>query len=177
VTKVVHIGVRPVLVIPSAQPLAGSAFGPPRRPARILVAVDGSPSAAAAVRAVAGVASILHDPPEVHLLAVYEGTPLDVEVAAMVSGQALADHQRKEFEAALRPARDTLAGSGFSVIEHTAIGPAAAEIRATVTAEGCDLVCLGTRGTSAIRNLFVGSTATKVLHALGTPLLLVPPPH
>jgi nucleotide-binding universal stress UspA family protein len=175
VTKVIQTGVRPVLVLPSARPAAGSAFGPPQRPVRILLAVDASPGAAAAVHATVRVAAILRDPPEIHLLTAYENTPLDVEVAAMVSGQALADYQHREFEIALKPARAALAEAGLTVIEHTAVGPAAAQIRATVADEGCDLVCLGTRGTSAIRNLFVGSTATKVLHAVDTPLLLVPP--
>lgn len=174
-TKVIHVGARPVLVIPSAQPRARSAYGPPQRAARILVPVDGSAGAMAALQEVLRIASWFRDAPEVHLLAVYEGTPLDVEIAAMVSAQALREHQQKQFEAALLPARGALAGTAFEAIEHTAIGPPAEEIRATVEAHRCDLVCLGTRGMGAVRNLILGSTAAKVLRAVDVPVLVVPP--
>ena len=51
-TKVIHVGFRPVLVIPSARPQAGSAYGPSHRAARLLVPVDGSAGATAAMREV-----------------------------------------------------------------------------------------------------------------------------
>jgi nucleotide-binding universal stress UspA family protein len=173
-TKVIHVGSRPVLVIPSARPQAGSASGPPQRAARVLVPVDGSAGATAALRGILRIASWFRDAPEVHLLAVYEGTPLDIEIAAMVSAEVLHEHQQKRFEAALLPARGALAGTTFAAIEHTAIGPPAAEIRATVEAHRCDLVCLGTRGMGAVRNLILGSTAAKVLRAVAVPVLVVP---
>jgi nucleotide-binding universal stress UspA family protein len=173
--KVIHIGTRPVLVIPSARPLTGSAYGPPRRPVRVLVPVDGSAGATAALREFLRLAPWFREPPELHLLAVYEGTPLDVEIAAMVDAQALRDHQQQRFAAALAPAREILAGSAFVPGEHTAIGPPAEEIRATVAKEGCDLVCMGTRGKGAVRNLVLGSTTAKVLRASEIPVLVTPP--
>lgn len=174
-TKVIHIGSRPVLVIPSAPPRVGSAYGPPQRAARVLVPVDGSAGAMAALREVVRLAPWFRDAPEIHLLAVYEGTPLDVEIAAMVTGEALREYQQRQFEAALRPAREALSGTAFQAVEHTAIGPPVEEIRATVAAQRCDLVCLGTRGMGAVRNLILGSTAAKVLRAVDVPVLVVPP--
>ena len=173
-TKVIHVGFRPVLVIPSA-PRAGSAYGPPRRVARVLVPVDGSAGAAAALREVVRIASWFRDVPEIHLLAVYEGTPPDVEIAAMVTAEALREHQQKWFDAALLRAREALSGTAFEAIEHTSIGPPAEEIRAIVKTHLFDLVCLGTRGTGAVRNLILGSTAAKVLRAVDVPVLVVPP--
>ena len=173
-TKVVHLGTRPVLVIPSTKPLTGSAYGPPQRAARVLVPVDGSVGAMAALRAILGLAPWFRDVPELHLLAVYEGTPLDVEMAAMLSGTALPEHQHKQFEAALRPAREALAGRAFQALEHTAAGSPVEQIRATVAAQRCDLVCLGARGTGGVRNLVMGSTAAKVLRAVDVPVLVVP---
>ena len=38
-----------------------------------------------------------------------------------------------------------------------------------------DLICLGTRGMGAVRNLILGSTAAKVLRAVDVPILVVPP--
>ena len=174
-TKVIHLGSRAVLVIPSARPLAGSAYGPPQRAARILVPVDGSAGATAALREVLRIASWFRDVPEIHLLAIYEGTPLDVEIAAMVAAEALREYQQKHLEAAFASAREALSGTGFVAIEHTAIGPPVEEIRATVESLRCDLVCLGTRGTGAVRNVFLGSTTAKVLRAVDVPVLVVPP--
>lgn len=173
-TKVVHLGTRPVLVIPSTRPLTGSAYGPPQRAARVLVPVDGSAGATAALRAVLGLVPWFRDAPEFHLLAAHEGTPLGVEIAGMVSGDALREHQRKWFEAALRPARETLAGRGMQAVEHTAVGPPVEHIRATVAAQRCDVVCLGARGTGVVGSLIPGSTATKVLRAVDVPVLVVP---
>jgi nucleotide-binding universal stress UspA family protein len=176
-TKVVHLGTRPVLVIPSTRPLTGSAYGPPQRAARVLVPVDGSAGATAALRAVLGLVPWFRDAPEFHLLAAHEGTPLGVEIAGMVSGDALREHQRKWFEAALRPARETLAGRGMQAVEHTAVGPPVEHIRATVAAQRCDVVCLGARGTGVVGSLIPGSTATKVLRAVDVPVLVVPRPR
>jgi nucleotide-binding universal stress UspA family protein len=173
--KVIHLGPRPVLVIPSDQPLTGSAYGPPQRAVRVLVPVDGSVGAAAALREVLRVVPWFRERPEIHLLTAYEGTPLDVEIAAMLSADTLSRHQQQWFEAALRPAREMLAGAGFQAFEHTAVGPPAEAIRATVAAERCDIVCVGARGNGAIHRLIPGSTAAKALRAIDVPVLVVPP--
>ena len=174
-TKVIHVGFRPVLVIPSERPRTGSVYGPPRRAARVLMPVDGSAGATAALREVLRIASWFQNAPEIHLLAVYEGTLLDAEIAAMATAEeALREHQQKRFDAALLPAREAL-GAGFEAIEHTAIGPPAEKIRAIIETHVFDLVCLGTRGMGAIRNLILGSTAAKVLRAVDVPVLVVPP--
>jgi nucleotide-binding universal stress UspA family protein len=173
--KVIHIGARPVLVIPSTKPLTGSAYGPPQRAVRILVPVDGSAGAAAAVQEVVRIAPWFLEAPEILLLAVYEGTPLDVEIGAMASAEVLRDHTQRRFEAALAPAREALSGTGLKVYEHTAIGPPAEKIRATVAAERCDMVCIGARGTGAVRHLIPGSVAAKALRAVDVAVLVVPP--
>jgi nucleotide-binding universal stress UspA family protein len=174
-TKVIHVGFRPVLVIPSERPRTGSVYGPPRRAARVLVPVDGSAGATAALREVLRIASWFRNAPEIHLLAVYEGTPVDVEIADMVTAEALREHQQKRFDAAFLPAREALSSMASEAIEHTAIGPPAEKIRAIIKTRVFDLVCLGTRGMGAVRNLILGSTAAKVLRAVDVPILVVPP--
>lgn len=174
-TKVIHIGARPILVIPPTQLLSISASGPAQRAARILVPVDGSAGAAEAVREVVRVASWLREAPDVHLLAVYERTPLDVEIAAMLDAQAVSAYQHQQLEAALAPARAALTGTALNVFEHTAIGSAVEAIRATAAATRCDLVCMGTRGMGAVRNLILGSTTAKALRTADVPVLVVPP--
>ena len=174
-TKVIHVGFRPVLVIASERPRSGSVYGPPRRAARVLVPVDGSAGATAALREVLRIASWFRNTPEIHVLAVYEGTPVDVEIADMVTAEALRAHQQKRFDAALLPAREALSSMASGAIEHTAIGPPAEKIRAIIETHIFDLVCLGTRGMGAVRNLILGSTAAKVLRAVDVPVLVVPP--
>ena len=173
--KVLHLTTRPVLVIPTARLKASSSHGPPQRPARILVAVDGSDGAMAALREVVRVAPSFAARPEVHLLAVYDRTPFDVEIAAMVSAEALAEHQRRYFETALMPVRRLLADTNVVVVhEHKAVGPPARKIHEAVSEHGCDLVCIGTRGMGTVRNLVLGSTAVKVLHVAEVPVLVAP---
>jgi nucleotide-binding universal stress UspA family protein len=75
---------------------------------------------------------------------------------------------------ALKRAREALAGTALSVVEHTAIGMPAEEIRLLAQSHHCDLICTVTRGMGAIRNLVLGSIATKVLHRTDVPVLLMP---
>ena len=38
---------------------------------------------------------------------------------------------------------------------------------------GCDMICMGTRGMTAMSGLVMGSVATRVLHLARVPVLLV----
>lgn len=49
----------------------------------------------------------------------------------------------------------------------------AEKIRAIIETHLFDLVCLGTRGMGAVRNLILGSTTAKVLRAVEVPVLVV----
>jgi nucleotide-binding universal stress UspA family protein len=138
----------------------------------VLVPFDGSEGALAALDELLRIAPWFRDPPEVHLLSVYEGAPFDVEIAGMVAAGAVREHEERQLEAALAPARKRLAGTSLPVVEHTAVGPAADQIRAAGT-DRCDLICMGSRGAGAIRQLVVGSTTTKVLRAVPSPVLVV----
>ena len=137
--------------------------------------VDGSVGATEAVREALRIASWFRNAPEIHVFAVYEGTRLDAELAALATEEALREHQHERFEAALLPAREVLSDTAFEAIEHTAIGPPAEKIRAIIETHLFDLVCLGTRGMGAVRNLVLGSTTAKVLRAVEVPVLVVSP--
>lgn len=173
-TKVLHLTRRPVLVIPSSRLKVTSAYGPPQRPVKILMPVDGSPGALAAVRVLVGIAGSFRTAPEIHLIAVYHRTPIDVALEGMVSGKTIADHTRQQFEASLQPARDVLAEANLSVTEHTAVGLPVQQIHAAISAQGCDLAFIGTRGMGAVRNLVLGSTTAKLLRGAEVPVLVVP---
>jgi len=170
--KVLHISARPVLVMPALRDDT-SAHGPPQRPVRILIAVDGSPDSLAAVRQAVQLMPAFVSPPEIHLVAVYDKSPMDVEIGAMLSAKALSDYEREYFEAAIKPARGLLAGTRLAVTEHTLIGTPALRIQELASSQRCDIVCIGTRGQGRLRGLILGSTTAKLLHTAGVPLLVV----
>jgi len=87
------------------------------------VPVDGSAGATAALREVVRIARWFRDAPDIHLLAVYEGESLDVEIAAMLSAEALRRHPQQHFDTSLRTAHEVLSGTEFTAIAHTAVGP------------------------------------------------------
>ena len=56
---------------------------------------------------------------------------------------------------------------------HELIGDAPAEIAKAVKEYDCHLVVMGTRGMSKLGNLLMGSVATRVIHEVDVPVLLV----
>ena len=54
-----------------------------------------------------------------------------------------------------------------------ALGAVAEQVALAVDRLGCDTVIMGTRGKSAIGNLLMGSAATRVVHLVNVPVLLV----
>lgn len=56
---------------------------------------------------------------------------------------------------------------------HEVIGEVIAEVGRAVKAYGCDTVVMGTRGMSNFSNLVLGSVASRVVHEVSVPVLLV----
>lgn len=142
-----------------------------------LLASDGSANAERAARFAAVVART-QGVRQVHLMNVQlpqtsrrkNGRIVAAGPQARVTGEQV-------LAAALRRLED----AGFKVHAHVAVAsdPAAA-IAATAGRLRVDEVILGTRGTSALGNLVLGSVAYKVLSLVAQPLTLVPPgrrPH
>jgi nucleotide-binding universal stress UspA family protein len=82
--------------------------------------------------------------------------------------------------AALRAAEEMLikAREEFDAVNvpfeaHIALGGVAEEVAKAVAVHGCDTVIMGTRGMGAMSNLLMGSVATRVVHAVPVPVLLV----
>jgi nucleotide-binding universal stress UspA family protein len=66
-----------------------------------------------------------------------------------------------------------LKGTGLRFETHELIGDAPAEIAKAVKEYDCHLVVMGTRGMSKLGNLLMGSVATRVIHEVDVPVLLV----
>ncbi|MNP52130.1 Universal stress protein family protein [compost metagenome] len=56
---------------------------------------------------------------------------------------------------------------------HQSMGEVVNEVARAVNALGCDTVVMGTRGMSNLSNLLLGSVASRVVHEVSVPVLLV----
>ena len=107
--------------------------------------------------------------PEIHLLNVQHPLPGTIQG---VAEQARQFHQEQGL-AALSGARKILDDAKVRYNHHISVGEAGPVVARMVEELKCDQVIMGTRGTSAIANMVLGSVATKVLHAVNVPVLLV----
>jgi nucleotide-binding universal stress UspA family protein len=138
---------------------------------KILLPVDGSESSVRAAHHVAGLGRCLVDL-EVHLVNVQ---PLgdDWMVRRMIKPEELAKMEHEWAESAIAPIRAVLGVTGVDCIDHVAQGEVAETIARIAKELACDQIVMGTRGHGALRDLFLGSVAIKVLHLAHVPVTLV----
>jgi nucleotide-binding universal stress UspA family protein len=75
--------------------------------------------------------------------------------------------------AALEKARDLLNDAGQQCEHHIGVGEAAHTILEYAGETQSDLIIMGTHGRGAIRDIVLGSVASRVLHEAHFPVLLV----
>jgi nucleotide-binding universal stress UspA family protein len=93
--------------------------------------------------------------------------------AAVLAKDVLKAHYEEESEKVLKPIRRFLAKKGLPV-EFVSKTGAAAEVIAALADNGrYDLLMMGSHGHGSLRNLVLGSVATKVMAHCSTPVLLV----
>jgi nucleotide-binding universal stress UspA family protein len=140
---------------------------------KILLATDGSENGRRTVEKVIKLSASMSAPVEVHVLNVQESPVVygaaeiylpyeKAEALVKEAGQRIADD-----------AAEALRSAGLSPRPEVAVGEVAPTIVGRAAQLGCDLIVMGTRGMGAVRNLVLGSTATKVLHLTDIPVLLV----
>lgn len=159
----------PLLIVPAAfdAPIGGA-------PKRILFAVDGSETAALAVRCGARLVAAAS---EMRVIYVIDRA---VRLSDFVPIHLLADAFVEEGEAALGVAREILAGvdtaSSTALVEtERANDDVAHAILRDADQWRADLIVLGTHGRRGIARWFVGSVAGRVARIAHRPVLLVPP--
>lgn len=137
---------------------------------KILLPVDGSESA---VRAVRHAASMAQGVPsrQLYLLTILE--EIEPRMHAHLTHDQIRAMQGNQAERVLEPLRAILADAGVAFRDEWRTGPVAPTIADYAREIGCDSIVMGTRGMSAIGNLVMGSTATKVIHLAGVPVTLV----
>lgn len=140
---------------------------------KILVATDGSKNSLRAVKYVVKLAVDLAEPPHVTLVSVHDDVSLR-HAQRFVGRTAVDDYLRELSEGDLAAPRKAL---DKAEIVHDMVmrtGHVAAEIAAVGNEGKFDLIVLGSKGRSALKDLLVGSVAKRVMELSKVPVLLVP---
>ena len=140
---------------------------------KVLLPVDGSPSAVRATQKLVEMLGWYSEPPAINLLAVHLPVPRVPNMGNFVSKEMLQQYYDDECRAMLAPSRELLDAAGAAYATHQVIGPIAESITEQATKLGSDMICMGTRGMSALANMALGSVATRVLHLAQVPVLLI----
>jgi nucleotide-binding universal stress UspA family protein len=141
---------------------------------KILLAVDGSAHAVAAVESVIEHAGWYREKPEIELVTVHLPVPQLPGMSAAVGKLQLARYYEEEGAANLAVAKRRLDVAKLPYRTKVLVGPVADAIVKHARITRCDLICMGSRGMTGLKQVLVGSTATKVLHVADRPVLIVP---
>ena len=139
----------------------------------VLLAVDGSESAARAAERLIAMRGELREPAalSVHLLNVQR--PVSGDVSRFVPGRTLDEYHRERGDAALDPARALLDAAGVAHTDHYGAGEPGPTIVQVAADEGCDMIVMGTRGHGASTAALIGSVAQSAVAHATMPVLLV----
>lgn len=139
---------------------------------KLLVACDGSKDALRAVKFAAGMLSSMSDPGSITLISVHDTVALR-HAARFVGKDAINEYLREISEQDLAAARKALDKAG---VKHDMIirtGHVSNEISSAATRGKFDMIVLGSKGRSALRDLLIGSIAKRVSEIATVPVLLV----
>jgi nucleotide-binding universal stress UspA family protein len=131
----------------------------------ILVTLDGTPTDRAIIEHIKQLAHLAHS--RLVLLHVADGW------AARTYGPDAVSPEISEDLAYLERIRGEFEAAGIPVQSELAYGDAPTEIIKWVERKGCDLVAMSTHGHRFIKDIFLGTTATRVQHNISVPVLLL----
>jgi YjbE family integral membrane protein len=141
----------------------------------LLLPVDGSEGALAAVRQAIGIRAAHAQPSSVvmHLINVQRALPTDA--AQFVAAGAVQEFHRERAESAFAPARALLEAAGITAQTHLAVGEPGRVIAETARSLDCDQIVMGARGLGTFTGGLLGSvTHDTLVHAM-VPVLVVKP--
>jgi nucleotide-binding universal stress UspA family protein len=139
---------------------------------KILVASDGSKNALRAIRYAAKLDKMLKERGKITLISVHDGTGLR-HAQRFVGKKAVDDYLRELSDADLAEGRAVLDKAGVNHDMIIRFGHVAAEIIAAARKGQFDLVVLGSKGRSALKDLMIGSVATRVSAGCPVPVLII----
>jgi nucleotide-binding universal stress UspA family protein len=138
----------------------------------VLIPFDGSESSKRALQYAIDFASE-YGRLSIHLLNVQDPPVVYGDYLTASLLESLGQAALRAADEALIGAREMLDRASLSYTAHTVLGGVAEQVVKAVEHNRCDTVIMGTRGMGAISNLLMGSTATRVVHAVAVPVLLV----
>ena len=139
---------------------------------KLLVPFDGSENAQRALLHAIELART-NGTGSVHLVHAHDEPRFYGEIQVYISRERMSELQRQESETVLANADPILQEAGVPYTKEAIVGPVAEVIAARADELGCDGIVMGTRGMGAVRNLLLGSVATKVIHHANVPVTLV----
>src|SRR6476660_4901380 len=139
--------------------------GPKAMYETILVTLDGTSSDRAIIEHVKGLAKLAHS--RLVLLHVADGW------AARTYGPDAVSREIVEDTAYLHNVQAELQAQDIPTDAELAYGEPADQIIKWVENKGCDLVAMSTHGHRFLADLFLGTTANRVQHAIRVPVLLL----
>jgi nucleotide-binding universal stress UspA family protein len=138
---------------------------------KILIPVDGSSQANAALDFVASRTTLLGHEPRIQLLNVQP--LLSPRVVRAVGREEAKAYQHAQADDVLRPAAARLQQAGISAVASHALGNRVDAIGAVATRGRADLIVMGSRGLSGLKGVLFGSMANAVLAGCSTPVLML----
>lgn len=143
---------------------------------KVLLGTDGSETAAATVRFVAGFP--FPEGTEFKIVSVIWDVLHEHEIAALTTEQwgvfqEAASGTRGEIEELLRSEAAMLEAAGWAVTTEIRTGHAAAEIVAAAEEQEADLIVVGSHGLTGFQRFLLGSVSNQVLQSAGTSVLVV----
>jgi nucleotide-binding universal stress UspA family protein len=138
----------------------------------ILLAADGSEFTKKAIEYVAAHPGLLQNDAKLHVLHV-EPQVSSNRARAVLGSDVVDNYYKEESQAALGMAEKILHEKGIPFHSSYLIGDVAERIKDYVEINGIGMVVMGSHGNGALRNLVMGSVATKVLATTTVPVLLI----
>lgn len=139
---------------------------------KILVAVDGSPNALRALEHAIALAGRLAEPAELVLVNAHDDVALR-GAGQFVGKEAVDGYLNDLSRDELKEAVDLAASSKVPFRTRLLRGPISQSIAQAAGEEHCDLIVLGSKGRSALKDLLIGSVAQRVAALAEAPVTLV----
>lgn len=140
---------------------------------KVLLPVDGSPSALRATRTLIDTLDWYKEAPAIDLVAVHLPLPRVPNMGTFVSKEMVQKYYDDECDAMLAESRKLLDAAGVTYTVHRLTGQIAESIVERATQSASDMIYMGTRGMSALANMALGSVTTRVLHLCHIPVVLI----
>ena len=140
---------------------------------KILLPVDGSPSAVNATKKLIETLDWYREPPTIEVCTVHLPLPKVPNMGQFVSKEMVRKYYEDESDAMLKPSRELLDAANVRYDVQRLVGPIAETIVEHARTAGTDIIFMGTRGRSALASITMGSVATRVVHLAHIPVVLI----